>query len=306
MKIRIMFLLMLLSIVVLVSCQREGFSPFDEGDDSTVKVKYTVEVLSSPGGSITPDGVISVVKGSSISFNIIENPGFKRDSIIVNEVGYPLTTNTYTIDDIASDLKIKPIFKKIEVDSFKIEVIAGPGGTITPSGSVYVKKGADLSINLNPGIWYMVDQILVDNVPYTSTTDSTFVWKNIQKESKIEFFFKKNLSFPWILNKKIFDLDTLSLKELNGSWSYYKILGDTTQRQETLVFELNRVSTYWDGVLKLEQFYEITNTNPPIFKLLGEGQQATVLLMNESRFVTGITGFESPEITGKNIYKARQ
>lgn len=220
MKTKVIFLLMLLFSVALLSCNRD-FIIDDPIEDPVTK--YSVEIFTSDGGTTNPSGIISVTKGSNLDLNIIENPGFIKDSIVVNGVSYPLATNVYRIDDISADLKIKPIFKRVEVDSFKIEVIAGPGGKVTPSGMISVIEGSSLTFDIISDPGFEPDSVVVNGVSSPLTSSTSYTLLNINSNiKKVEFFFKKTI--VWSLMDNRWQLDTIAQKQVYGDiWSQYPV-----------------------------------------------------------------------------------
>lgn len=66
---------------------------------------------------------------------------------------------------------------------------AGANGTITPSGSVTVKAGADQAFAIQPNIGYTVSKVLVDGTDVGAVTSYTF--KNVTANHTIEAVFAK-------------------------------------------------------------------------------------------------------------------
>ena len=66
---------------------------------------------------------------------------------------------------------------------------AGENGTITPSGSVTVKSGADQTFTIAPNAGYTVSKVLVDGTDVGAVTSYTF--KNVTENHTIEASFEK-------------------------------------------------------------------------------------------------------------------
>ena len=220
------FLLILLCIVVgLVSssCTREDFYPLDPIVDPTVVVKCAVEATSGLGGIITPSGVITVNKGSSITFAISSDLGFKADSISIDGVSSPLISDTYSITNIIKDTTIVEVsFRKVEVETFSVEVIAGTGGAVTPSGIISVIKGASLSLNITADFGHEADFVVVNGVSHPLTS-STYALNNITSNLKIEVMFKK--TYIWYLIQGSFKELSCEARTVNttGDWISFPV-----------------------------------------------------------------------------------
>ena len=64
-------------------------------------------------------------------------------------------------------------------DTYTIQATAGPGGTITPSGTVSVRRGDNQVFELTCANGYQIDQILVDGETVTSAGNS-YTFENVQ------------------------------------------------------------------------------------------------------------------------------
>jgi hypothetical protein len=71
--------------------------------------------------------------------------------------------------------------------TYTISAIAGPGGSISPSGNVLVIEGTDKTFTMIPDVGYRVDQILVDGDPVAATPVYTFM--NVTKDHTITVSF---------------------------------------------------------------------------------------------------------------------
>lgn len=90
------------------------------------QVSFTVTATAGPNGTITPAGAVNVAKGSSQLFTFTPNSGYKVSNVFVNNVAKG-PSDTYTLTNIASDLKINVIF----------DVIVGIGQEISETALIY-------------------------------------------------------------------------------------------------------------------------------------------------------------------------
>jgi len=74
-----------------------------------MKETITVEVTTD-GGSISPSGSFDVDEGSSQTFTLTPEDGFKVDKVTVNGNEVSLDNNKFTVDNITSDLEIQVSF----------------------------------------------------------------------------------------------------------------------------------------------------------------------------------------------------
>ena len=282
--------------LLVVGCEKEPIMPI-----------FTIEVISGIGGAATPTGIIEVPRMSNLTVTFMPDDGYEVDKILVDG-NIVSVTNVYIFGEIIKNHKLEVFFKKIvNIPQYTVEVLFGTNGTISSYQSTQVvDSGSSLTIPLNPDLWHKVDYCTVNNNLVSLATDTTLSLLKISENLRIEVFFTKDLSFPWVLNGKTWDLDSMYLIRPDGIyWDYYPILGIEGERQVKMIFELDKVSIYWDEELITKQSYEITTNNPPKFKLLEWGNEATVLRLNESQFHLGITDGISEEIKGKLLYKAR-
>ena len=73
-------------------------------------------------------------------------------------------------------------------DTYTIQATAGPGGTITPSGTVSVRRGDNQVFELTCANGYQIDQILVDGETVTSAGNS-YTFENVQAAHTITVSF---------------------------------------------------------------------------------------------------------------------
>ena len=91
---------------------------------------------------------------------------------------------------------------------------AGENGTITPSGSVTVKAGADQTFTIAPSAGYIVSSVLVDGTDVGAVTSYTF--KNVTENHTIEASFEKPAN-PFVdLTESAYYYDSVQWAVANG------------------------------------------------------------------------------------------
>jgi hypothetical protein len=104
---------------------------------------YTITAIGGAHGTISPSGAVSVVGGMSQTFTVTPDPGY---SVILDWTGntscstmssHTTTTHTtYITLPITADCTIAPTY--VQGSTYNVTVSAGPGGTLSWSGSTTI------------------------------------------------------------------------------------------------------------------------------------------------------------------------
>jgi exosortase len=167
--------------------------------DHSINVIFAIETFNiiasvGAGGAISPSGLVSVDYGSSQSFTITANEGYHIVAVIVDNASQGAVSNKTNVEaaftNVTAGHMITAIFA---VDTFKISASAGPGGAISPSGSVNVNFGANQSFSIRANAGYCIVDIVVDGVsqgaisPHTSNVQADF--NNVHADHTITVVF---------------------------------------------------------------------------------------------------------------------
>ena len=133
---------------------------------------HIVTVTSTDGGSISPSGSTTVYGGGSVTFTITPDEGHALSRLLVD--GEPVTVagNTYTLRDIRADHTVHAVFEESEFpepETHMVTITSTANGTVTPSGTVEVGDGEDLTLIIVPDDGYAYP----DSVRVTNGTAST-------------------------------------------------------------------------------------------------------------------------------------
>lgn len=112
---KISFFLLIPLILVGLSCTKDSsLNPIDPvvTDPDPVTIYYTVNVKTAEGGTITPSGTVKVKEGNNLTLQSTPEAGFRSDSIEVNGELFPLIDGIYVINNISTDIVVKPSFQK--------------------------------------------------------------------------------------------------------------------------------------------------------------------------------------------------
>jgi len=153
---------------------------------------YTHTITASAGsnGSISPSGSVTVDHGGNQSFTITADTGYHVADVVVDgaSVG-PVTSYTFTnvIDN-------HTIVASYAVNVYTILASAGVGGTISPSGHVWLVYGSSQGfvIVTNPGC-YIAD-VLVDGSSVGAV--SSYEFTNIASDHTISVSFVQDTNPP--------------------------------------------------------------------------------------------------------------
>ncbi|MGB9730181.1 MAG: WD40/YVTN/BNR-like repeat-containing protein, partial [Thermoprotei archaeon] len=120
-------------------------------------ITFVITASVSSGGSISPSGLVSVNYGSSQTFTITPNTGYKiKDVLVDNKSVGPVTAYTFT--NIIENHTIQAIFEPI---TFIIFTSLENNGTIIPSGIITVNYGDSKTFTITPNTGYKIKDVLV-------------------------------------------------------------------------------------------------------------------------------------------------
>ena len=171
--------------------------------------EYTVTAQAKDGnGSITPP--VSIVSaGEDVEFTITAAEEFALDYITVNgDVVYANNdasnkfAGTWTLKDVREDCAVEAFFgadndKDGIPDNpsyYTMTISAGTGGSIAPSGTVFVKSGEGLSLTITPNTDYYISDVVVDGSSVGAV--GSYTLSNVQGNHTIAAYFAKDSSDP--------------------------------------------------------------------------------------------------------------
>jgi uncharacterized spore protein YtfJ len=122
------------------------------------QITYTITATAGAGGSISPSGVVTVPYMGSQTFTITPSEGFTIATVLVNgqSVG---PVSSYTFNNVVSNHQIYAVFTPA---TYTITATAGPGGSISPSGTFTVNHGSNITFTILPDAGYRIDSVVVD------------------------------------------------------------------------------------------------------------------------------------------------
>jgi hypothetical protein len=120
----------------------------------------TVTATSGSGGGISPSGTTAVPSGSQ-SYTMVPNTGYHVKDVLVNGTSVGAVTS-YSFTGVTAPQTIAVTFELNA--AYTISASAGPGGSISPAGTVSVTGGASQYFSITPSAGYSIANLVVDGV----------------------------------------------------------------------------------------------------------------------------------------------
>ena len=159
---------------------------------------YTITATAGAGGSIAPTGSVTVNEGAEQTFTITPNEGYEIADVLVDSSSVlgQLSGNSYTFTNVQADHTISVTFRATgggepEPETHTITASAGEGGSITPTGTVTVEKGASQTFNITPDEGYEIAEVVVDNSSVLDQlTGNRYTFTGVQENHTISVTFR--------------------------------------------------------------------------------------------------------------------
>ena len=158
--------------------------------------KFHDAVITSTAGehgTISPSGAIVYSLGSSASYVISPQTGYKIKKILVDGVQIAVTAadgaaQSYEFVNIQKDHTISAEF---EQRVFKITVVCGENGKIEPSESADYAYGSNVTFVITPNDGYVIKDVLIDGVSNAKAKENAkYTFSNIRSNHEIEVSFE--------------------------------------------------------------------------------------------------------------------
>ena len=144
----------------------------------------TTSINDTNKGNIIPTNFVKI--GSNYKVTYKNKPGYKLDSVIVNNRFVKDSINSYTFNNVLSDSNIRVIFK---LDSFKVQVISGINGTITPVNDTFVTIFDTLNYTIRPNQGFYIDSIIINGQNQANYFDTIFTLVKIDTNKLLRVTF---------------------------------------------------------------------------------------------------------------------
>ena len=166
----------------------------------TVGLKHALSVKAGTGGSITADGSGNYLAGTQISISAAPASGYTFSGWTSSGGGtFENAASASTAFSMPSGaVTVTANFAQrssgdINV-TYTISATAGVGGSISPSGSIYVACGSGKTYAITASNGYEIKDVLVDGISVGSVT--TYTFSDVSKSHTIKAAFQKK-SAEW-------------------------------------------------------------------------------------------------------------
>ncbi len=146
---------------------------------------YTITASATEGGTISPEGDITVYESFSKTFTFASVLGYKISDVLVDGSSIGVV-DSYTFTNVTANHTISVEFQAVTI--YTITSSAEEGGSISPSGTVQVSESWSQKYTMLPSPGYVVDSVIVDGNDVGDMTSYTFT--NVTSNHTISVTFK--------------------------------------------------------------------------------------------------------------------
>ena len=146
--------------------------------------RIIVQALAGSHGSIFPSGAVLAAEGDDQLFTMLPEPGYTVQNLRVDAEDLGMVTE-YLFENLTESHTIEVFFEAMPT----IQTTAIGHGSVSPTGQVYVEKGDDQPIVIQPDEGYIIDQLVVDGHPMTPST--LFVFWNVTESHTLMASFRR-------------------------------------------------------------------------------------------------------------------
>jgi hypothetical protein len=135
-----------------------------------------ITASANEGGTLTPNGHISVNNGQSQTFVFTPNTGYYVSKVLIDGQNNPdaASAGSYTFENVTTAHTIKVEFA---IYKYTLSASVNGGGTIFPSGPIIVNYGATQSYTITASNDYRIKNLVIDGVVKTDAADeSVFIY----------------------------------------------------------------------------------------------------------------------------------
>ncbi len=167
----------------------------DTPADPWVDISVDVQIITTGAdfGTVEPSGKVRVAHGGSLTVTVSLNDGYSLVSVEVDGTPYGASP-VFTVDGITEDIRID-ITIAHAVRTYAITASASPGGSITPSGTITVAEGQDVTFAISPDSGYRLSSLTVDGASVGSGI-SSYTIEDVRKDTVVRATFEPTSPGP--------------------------------------------------------------------------------------------------------------
>ncbi len=148
---------------------------------------YTITASAGVGGTISLSGTVAVNYGDSKTFTITPSEGYRISEVKVDDKSVGEVT-IYTFYNVNLYHKIDAIF---DPNTYTITASAGVGGSISPSGNIFVNYSESKTFTITSNTGYKIKDVLVDGESVGALT--TYTFEKVPSDHTISVTFEKRI-----------------------------------------------------------------------------------------------------------------
>jgi hypothetical protein len=156
------------------------------------KIVYNVNVTYGSNGSIAPSGLLTIEYLDTIDFTITPagDDDYEIDRLYIDNVPVSIAPDATSYSLVVTKaLDVHIIFRRI---TYSVTASVTGNGSVSPSGTTYVNKDADVEYTFIPmNMYYEVSQVLLngEEVDKSEYADNTFTVRNIRNAYSLDVSF---------------------------------------------------------------------------------------------------------------------
>jgi hypothetical protein len=128
-----------------------------------VPITYALAIEHSDGGTITPSGEVSAIHGDTISIIAVPDTGyyFVRWDIVEGTVF--MSDSLHQHSEIVLTEGNVVLYAEFALKHYMLTLLAGEGGTVSPSGDTALEHGASINVSASPVSGYTFSRWIVES-----------------------------------------------------------------------------------------------------------------------------------------------
>ena len=131
-----------------------------------------------------------MTRGYDRTFTFDPNYGYEVSAIYVDGRKLSYTDDEYTFYNVRDDHTLYVEFERSNATRYEIEADSSSGGTISPSGDVWVSRGSSKTFTFKPNSGYEIEAVYVDG-DKVSGTPSSYRFTNVRDDHTIYVEFER-------------------------------------------------------------------------------------------------------------------
>ena len=147
---------------------------------------YDIVATATEGGSIEPDGPLSLSCGGSRSFNIVPDACYSIDSVVVNGVNEGVITS-YAIENIHENQTISAFFSR---NTYTVELQENEGGSLALGGPATIVCGGSVTVSVTPDACFAIDSVVVNGILLGN--EASYTIDGITEDQTVAAYFSRN------------------------------------------------------------------------------------------------------------------